>query len=151
MKVTKIKIKSGFHHHHRFASVSMLAWVGRGLIMALLHNLRFWASLGLSFILLRSLLIIWDYVFLGLPCSRFLSTTTCLQAPAGLPASILITCQNHLSLFFHSTSVMSGIPSLSLNSFDELPFFKLTLHIHLIIILPALDILVISSTLKGQV
>ena len=124
----------------------MLAWVGRGLIMALLHILRSWASSGLSFILLRSLLINWEYFFLGLPCSRLPSTTTCLQALAGLPAFIPITCSNHLSLFLRSTSVMSGNPSLSLNSSDYLPSFKLKLHIHLIIILSALDILVIFST-----
>ena len=139
------------HHHHRFASVSMLAWVGRDLIMALLHNLRSWESSRLSLIFLRLLLINWDHVFLGLPYSRLPSTTTCLQALSRLPASILITCPNHLSLFLRSTLVMSGISNLSLNSSDDLPSFKLTLHIHLIIILSALDILVISSTLKGQI
>ena len=107
---------AGIHHHHRFASVSMLAWVGRGLLMTLLHNLRSWACLGLNFILLRSLLFNWDHVFLGLPCFHSPSTTTCLQAFAGLPASIFITFPNHPSLFLSSTSVMSGIPSLSLNS-----------------------------------
>ena len=122
----------------------MLAWVVQGLIMALLHNLRSWASLGLSFILLRSLLINWDHVFLGIPCSRLPSTMTCMQALAGLPAFILITCPNHLSLFLCSTSMMSRIPSLSLNSSDDLSSFKLTLHIYLIIILSALDILVVS-------
>ena len=129
----------------------MLAWVGQGLIMALLHNLRSWASSGLSFILLRSLLINWDQVFLGLPCFCLSSTTTCLQALAGLLASILITCPNPLSLFLCSTTVMSGIPSLFLYSSADLSFFKLTLHIHLIIILSALNILVISSTLRDQV
>ena len=87
------------HHHHCFAFLSMLSWVGWGLMMALLHNLRSWASSGLSFILLRSLLINWDHFFLGLPCSHLPSTTTCLQALAGLPAFILIKCTNHLSLF----------------------------------------------------
>ena len=129
----------------------MLAWVGRGLIIALLHNLWSWTSLGLSFILLRSLLINWDHVFLGLPCSHLPSTMTGLQVLAGFPAFILITFPNHFSQFLRSTSVMSRIPNLSLNSSDDLPSFKLTLHIHLIIILSALDILVISSTLRGQV
>ena len=129
----------------------MLAWVGRGFIMALLHPLRSWASSGLSLIFLRSLLTNWDHVFLGLPCSHLPSTTTCLQALAGLPASILITCPNHLSLFLHSTSMMSEIPSLSLNSSDDLPSFKLTLHIYLIIILSALEIRIISSILKIQI
>ena len=63
------------YHYHRFASVFMLAWVGRGLIMAPLHNLRSWASSELSFILLRSLLINWDHVFLGLLFSCLPSTT----------------------------------------------------------------------------
>ena len=78
-------------YHLRFASVSMLAWVGRVLIMAILHVLRFWASSGLSFTFLRSLLTEWDHVFFGSPCSRLPSITTCLQALAGFSASILIS------------------------------------------------------------
>ena len=87
--VTKVLVVSfnfihGFHHHHHcFASVSMLAWFGRGFIMALLHILRSWAISGFIFILLRSLLINWGHVFLGLPCSHLPSTLTCLQALAG--------------------------------------------------------------------
>ena len=117
----------GFHrrHHHCFASVSMLAWVGRGLKMALFHNLRSRASLGLSFILLRSLLIYWDHVFLGLPCPRLSSTTTCLQALARLPASILITCPNHLSLFLRSTTVMSEFPVFYIFIFTFFTFIYL--------------------------
>ena len=125
------------HHHHRFASVSMLAWIGRGLIRVLLHNLRSWAGSRLSFILLRPLFINWDHVFLGLPYSRLPSTTTCLQALAGLPAFILITCPNHLSLFLRSTSVMSGIPSLSLNliiTFNNLISTVVIIIIYFIII-----------------
>ena len=128
----------------------MLAWVGRDLIMALLHNPRSWASLGLIFILLRSLLINWYHVFfvylvLAYPlplhaCKHLLG----YQHPSSLHAQTL-------SLFLRSISVMSGTPSLFVNSADDLPFFKLTLHIHLIIILSALGILVISSTLRGQV
>ena len=86
------------HYHHRFAS---MGWTGS--LMALFHILRSWASSELSFIFLKSLLINWDHFFLALPCSRLPSTTTCLQALAGLPASIFITCPNHLSLFLRST------------------------------------------------
>ena len=118
--------------------------------MPLLHTSRSWASSSLSFIFLRSLLTTWDHVFLVyfflLP-----STSTYLQALAGFPAFILVICPNHLSLFQRRISVMSGIHSLFLNSSDDLPFSKLTLRIHLIIILSALKILVISSSLKGQV
>ena len=52
------------------------------------------------------------------------------------------------SLFLRSTSVMSRIFNQCLNSSDDLPSFKLTSHINLIIILSALDILVISSALR---
>ena len=135
-------------HHRRFASVSMLAWVGRGLIMALFHMLpHSWASSDLSFIFLRSLLLIGTmfflvYLVLAFPlprhaCKHLLG----YQHPSSLHAQTISVCLCVAPQF--------GIPCLSLSSSNDLASFELTLHIHLIIILSALEILVISSTLKS--
>jgi len=90
------------------------------------------------------------------PCSNYvldnLFCTTSLHVLFGLPlglkpctsysihffiqsmSSFRNTCPYHLNLFCYSISIMSSIPSLSLNSLLGTLSFTLTLHIHLTIL-----------------
>src|SRR5664279_1930691 len=135
------------HHHHRFnVLLSALARVGRFSKMLLLQTARSCASSRFNFNLLISSATHSFHVFLPLPFPLFPVTTMFLHAGTQSLASLRSTCPNHLNLPWHTMSDTPTIPSLSLSTSLEFPSFRVTPHIHLIIIFSALSNRCMSST-----
>src|SRR5664279_5434320 len=89
--------------------------------------------------------------FLPLPFPLFPVTTMFLHANTQSLASLRSTCPNHLNLPWRTLSDTPTIPSLSLSTSLEFPSFRVTPHIHLIIIFSALTNRCMSSTFIAHV
>src|SRR5271163_318253 len=142
------------HHHHRRrfnVRFSMLARVGRFPQHESLHRVRSCAHSTSRPRAFMSLFTHSIHVLRTRPLLDTPATFKLLQADTQSSSCFLSTCPNHLSLPRLTTSATATKPNRSFNFTLAILSFKVTLHIHLTIILSVLSNLCISSTFIGHV
>ena len=113
----------------------------RVFLMAFFQASRFFVRPGCNFNFLKLSLISWTYVLHGLP-----SLGVNLNEPSIAMWVFYVnsTCPNHLSLVWRKSSTVLATPNLLLNSTDDFPSLRQTLHIYRTICMSVQEIQLIS-------